>query len=83
MRFYQQADSFTTDSGVAVPYLDSFENLTLPNLFMNNVYVSLGYDVSQFDTEMIQIYTLDRTSYIRENKDYDNAKQIQLRWIHK
>lgn len=83
LRFYQQAGSFITDSGVAVPYLDSFDNLTLPNLFMNNVYVSLGYDVSQFDTEMIQIYTLDRTSYIRENKDYDNAKQIQLRWIHK
>jgi hypothetical protein len=49
----------------------------------------MGYDLSTFTTEFVEIYTEDRDSYKRstdvENKDANeavNQKDIKMRWVH-
>lgn len=80
LSFYQTPHSFVDSSGNEIPHLDNFDNEILPNLFLKNVYITLGYDVSDFDKEMIQIHTLGSNSYSSQDL---NPKQVQLRWIHK
>lgn len=83
LSFYQKPDTFKDEKGNKMPFLDFLGNKINPNLFVKNAYISLGYDANDFDKEMIQIYTLDSTSYIRENKPTEQVKKVQLRWIHK
>jgi len=64
--------------------LDEWGNITAPNLYVKDVYLCLGYDTSEFDDEMIKVYTLDTLTYSRKTEPFmDNAKRIDLRWIHK
>lgn len=80
LSFYQVPETFADDCGNQLPHLDNFGNELLSNLFLKNAYVTLGYDVSDFDKEMIQIYTLEPTSYSSEDLE---PKKVQLRWIHR
>ena len=84
IEFYQIKDSFIDASGYKLPYLDEWGNITAPNLYVKDVYLCLGYDTSEFDEEMIKVYTLDTLTYSRKTEPFmDNAKRIDLRWIHK
>lgn len=82
LEFYQTPGSFTSGTK-PVPHTDFLGNLLQPNLFTNDVYISLGYDISEFDSEQAYIYTLDSTTYAKTKDDITNSKQVQLRWIHK
>lgn len=84
LQFYQKAGSFKDRDNQLIPYQDFLGHYIKPNLYVKDVYVSLGYDVSEFDKEMIQIYTLDSTTYSRTASPLTkNHKKVQLRWIHK
>lgn len=84
LQFYQIPRTFKDNDGNEIPYKNFLGQLIKPNLYVKDVYISLGYDVSQFDEEMIQIYTLDSTTYSRTaNPLSNNHKEIQLRWIQK
>lgn len=84
LQFYQIPRTFKDNDGNEIPYKNFLGQLIKPNLYVKDVYVSFGYDVSQFDEEMIQIYTLDSTTYSRTaNPLSNNHKEIQLRWIQK
>ena len=84
LQFYQKAGSFKDRDNQLIPYQDFLDHYIKPNLYVKDVYVSLGYDVSEFDKEMIQIYTLDSTTYSRTASPLtNNHKKVQLRWIHK
>jgi hypothetical protein len=50
------------------------------NLFVNNIVIHLGYDISDFKEETLRLYCLDATDF-----DYneDGNRNIALRWIHK
>ena len=83
LEFYQTPGTFKSAEGKLVPHADFLGNLLPPNLFTDDVYISLGYDTSEFDSEMIYIYTLDSTTYSRSaNPLSNNYKEVQLRWIH-
>ena len=64
LEFYQTPGSFTSGTK-PVPHTDFLGNLLQPNLFTNDVYISLGYDISEFDSEQAYIYTLDSTTYAK------------------
>lgn len=83
LEFYQTPGTFKSAEGKLVPYTDFLGNSLPPNLFTDDVYISLGYDTSEFDSEMVYVYTLDSTTYSRSaNPLSDNYKEVQLRWIH-
>lgn len=84
LQFYEVTGSFMDSENVLIPDKDFLGNLISPNLFVNDVYITLGYDVAEFDTEMVQVYTLDSTTYSKTAENVsDNHKKIQLRWVHK
>ena len=84
LEFYQNAGSFQDVEGKLIPSKDFLGNSIEPNLFANDIYITLGYDVSEFDEELVQIYTLDSTTYSATvNDQTTNHKNISLRWIHK
>lgn len=84
LQFYQTKNSFKDRDGLEIPFKDFLGHYIKPNLYVKDVYISLGYDVEEFDQEMIQIYTLNSTTYARTADPLTkNHKKIQLRWIHK
>lgn len=78
LQFYQKRDFFDR-FGQPLKILDE------PNLFVKDVIVSFGYDISEFDSDKVQIFSLDSPKYIPTNNPVDEAnhKKLQLRWIHK
>lgn len=84
LQFYQAKNSFKDRDGLEIPSQDFLGHYIKPNLYVKDVYISLGYDVEEFDQEMVQIYTLNSTTYARTVDPLTkNHKKIQLRWIHK
>ena len=83
LEFYQTPGTFKSAEGKLVPYTDFLGNSLPPNLFADDVYISLGYDTSESDSEMVYVYTLDSTTYTSTAQPPSkNNKNIQLRWIH-
>lgn len=61
------------------------DDLNPHNLFVNNVYICLGYSVKEFTNDYIDIYTSDSCSYHQKSKlddSFSNKKSIELRWVH-
>lgn len=85
--FFQEAGSFQNDKGEKRPYQNDFFGTKQdidPNLFVKDVYISLGYGVEEFDEEMVNIYTLQSSNYVRTAEPFENNhRRIELRWIHK
>lgn len=85
--FYETPQSFKyinkqgEEDYIPVP-VDSFNEPTnQPNLYSKDPYICLGYDVSEFDTEKIILYTINGNTYNVNSED--SKKLIRLRWIHK
>lgn len=83
--FYQKGN-FANDQGEINLALEDWDKRpkVMPNLFVRDVYVSLGYGVEEFDEEKVLIYTLNKDTYGAEwVNGIENHKKIFLRWIHK
>lgn len=87
--FYEQTDSFLDNDGAQIPYFTSMdldsgdETPVAPNLFMTDLFVSLGYDANAFDSETALIYTFQpQVCNVKPEKAADNNRKIMLRWIH-
>lgn len=68
-----------------IPYKDeATDNLFLPNLFEEEPYICLGYNLKEFDKESIILYSVNNTTYSPSEyiEEETNNKVIQLRWIH-
>lgn len=79
LEFYEKPETFKNSLGVDIPW----EGLP-PNIFVKDIYVSLGYDSSSFETDTLMLYSLDSSQYIAtEDPLEDNHKKVELRWIHK
>ena len=101
INFWQEAN-FKDIAGKPIPYsmgkgyvqnidgeLVLAENDVLldPNLFVKDIYLCLGYDISIFDKDMVQIYTQQSETYKHSNSINDdgiekNKKAIKVRWVH-
>lgn len=84
LRFYQKKGSFKDSEEILLPVYTADNDITKPqstsNLFVNDIYICVGYDINDFTDEKIQIYSLNSSTYTEEAKD---NKKLQLRWIHK
>ena len=84
LSFYQD-NNFKSDDDSVLPSRDFLGNdLIQPNLFVKDIYISLGYGTEEFDDEKVLLFTDNDSSYKKTvNPEYKNQKQIELRWIHK
>lgn len=91
--FYQIAGSFydidnnilTLQDAVTNTDADGLNTYTTEfgdNLFVNNVYVGLGYDVSEITDEYIVPVINDSITYSAYRENNLNKKRINLRWVH-
>jgi hypothetical protein len=91
-----QKNNFVNSSGLISSYPEGIEDNMkelFANIFATNVYISLGYDLNDFDEDRVLLYTLDSETYAPfltgEGKDTgikaleeNNYKHLQVRWIH-
>lgn len=94
--YFFQEKNFYNISGEAIPYLQSdYEDFLgppaylLPNLFVEDFYVSIGYDIDEYEGEFVRIFTLDPLTYTTSVDSGDteqlkalNKKHIELLWYH-
>lgn len=50
------------------------------NLFVDNLEIYFGQDISTFNSDIVEIYTKNSNSYNKSSQN--NIKEIQLRWVH-
>ena len=93
--YFYQSGNFKDGNGNLISYMskDEDEPIKMPNnLFVNNVCIYLGYDVSAFSGETLMLITNDLTTYTyQEVETADGGKvmgnpnpiTMSLRWIHK
>lgn len=67
--------------------IDKEDSLLDPNLFVKDVFLCLGYDISVFTNDMVQIYTQQSDTYKHSNTIANdgiaqNRKAIRVRWVH-
>lgn len=81
--FYQVKDSFKfiseNEEKENVPAVDFLGNPAANNLFAKDCYITLGYDVREFENDSAVLYCLDGSEY---GAGLINSKNISLRWIH-
>jgi hypothetical protein len=86
--FYQRSDFYDNENNL-IPTTGTFygEDIEIPldnNLFVKDIYLALGYDSNEFDTDTVQIYSFDSTVYGKNILPLtENHKQLELRWVHK
>ena len=83
IEFYQEAGSFKNDDSQAIPYQNDTSLLPF-NIFVKDIYISLGYDSNEFETDAVILYS-PKNLWYTENKDdaEKNHKPVYVRWIHK
>ena len=62
-----------------IVYIEEME----PNIFVDNIKISLGYDLNNFDNDTVIIYTLDSAQYSSSDSAKARERKIQARWVHK
>ena len=80
--FYQKSGTFINGAGELISATDFLGSPIAPNLFVAAPYITLGYDVNEFEKEKVVIYTLNSSTYSRSAEENYNKKSINLRWIH-
>lgn len=81
--FYQDAN-FSTTTGEAAPTIDSSTgNNLMDNIFVQNISIGFGYDITKFTEDTVMIYCLNEPTYNLNNLTQENRKTLNLRWIRK
>ena len=87
---FYQSNNFYDITKTKIPTMDGGELLE-DNIFLQNVYLSFGFDASQFVEDEVFLYTLDGETYDvsgasvlgKDGKIYNkNVKLLQARWVH-
>lgn len=87
--FYQNGDFYNKQSNL-ISAVDAFQNRLWENLYVDNLYLCLGYDINTLTDDYVEIFTQDSSDYARstvatdtaENVNDKNKKTIQMRWVH-
>lgn len=75
--FGYQKCNFKDINGKLIPS----ENVS-ENIFINNYYICLGNDISEFKGDSLELYSFNETLFNKTNDNNSNSKDIYLRWIH-
>lgn len=87
--FYQGNNFYDINDSLLLSTYTEEENSEkiAPNLFVKNIELHFGYDISMFTKDYVEIYTPNSYTYshsnqIGENNIENNKKTIKLRWVH-
>jgi len=72
----------------AIPYEDNSGNLYPANIIINNLTLSMGVDVNEFDVDKVFVYTYDdlyygKDPYSGESRAEKDSRTLQFAWVHK
>lgn len=77
LQFYQKKNFYNEKGNLIAVLAD-------PNLFVKDVNICFGFDISEFDEDKVQIFSLNSPKYdTTADPPESNHKLLQLRWIHK
>lgn len=90
LSFYQKPHTFLDMADEEISYTDMFGHILNKNLFTIDPYITLGYDLNNFDGEQALLVTTDSLSYkqadsidsVTKEGDIYHKKVIHLSWIH-
>lgn len=87
--FYQDKGSFIDKEKDAIVAVDEGGNALMDNLWIDEVFLSVGYAADDFEDDAVLLYTFDSLTYAAESetkKKADgrplNEKNLKARWIH-
>ena len=87
--FYQDRGSFIDKEKDAIVAVDEDGNALMDNLWIDEVFLSVGYATQDFGSDTVLLYTFDSLTYAAESetkKKADgrplNEKNLKARWIH-
>lgn len=87
--FYQESGSFINKSKVKITACDNAGDELPDNLWIDEVFLSVGYSIQDFDSDTILLYTFDSKTYAAESETKQkadgrplNEKTLKARWIH-
>lgn len=85
LEFYQDRGSFLDINKEKTPPKNEEEYKQYgQNLFIKDVYISVGYDSSAFDSDTVVIFTWNDSQYEATTDPAEkDHKKIYLRWVHK
>lgn len=87
--FFQLGD-FKDKNKQDIKATDSFNSRLWENIYVDNLYLCLGYDLAVFNDDYVEIYTENSKDYARSTDTADteesinerNTKEIKMRWVH-
>ena len=77
--FFQETNSFINQDNNLIMPVDGLGNVVADNLFVRNPYICFGYDKSEFNSDIVRLYTSDDLTY---SSTYPYGKKITLKWFH-
>ena len=75
-----QGNNFFTSTGEKAPGVDDTGAQMPNNIFMKAPYISVGYDVSNFDGEDLRIYAEDGETF--NGQEPSEERTIKAKWVH-
>ena len=80
-----QDGNFVDSLGTAVPSTDGIDMRLFDNIFVKDIYICAGNDISEFDTDYVKLYTTSKTTYTKEERTTNETipkRELELRWVH-
>ena len=77
----QNSDFYNTDNQL-VAYATEDGDYFPDNIFVQQPYISLGYDLNDVFEDEVRLYTLDSEEYDATYEESNIRKTMNVRWIH-
>lgn len=77
----QNSDFYNTENELAAYQTEKGERFP-DNIFVQQPYVSLGYDLNDVVQDEVKLYTLDSETYDATYEESNIRKTMDVRWIH-
>lgn len=77
---FMQKNDFYMSTGEKAPSLNKDGEEMPHNIFMQAPYISVGYDVSDFDGEDLRIYSEDSLTF--DGQGVSEERTIKAKWVH-
>lgn len=84
IELFQESD-FVDSLGTAIPSTDGLDMRLFDNIFVKDIYICAGNDISEFNTDYVKLYTTDKTTYTKEERTTNETipkRELELRWVH-
>lgn len=77
----QNSDFYNNDNEL-IAYKDENGNVFPDNIFVQQPYISLGYDLNDTKEDEVRLYTLDSETYDATYNQENIKKTMEVRWVH-